>query len=243
MALSTTEQEQRMSNRAKMPSISTIVARSYPGNVIGYKNQLPWRLKSDLKRFREITTGHVVIMGRNTFLSIGKPLPNRTNIILTRDSSFVNDIRIGFNEETQLCWSNTIEDSLLIADVVSICRQKNQIFVIGGNYMFKLFDEYVNRVFLTEVFADVIGDAYFTKTFPPSEWKIKEETDYKKNEITDQYDYRFSIYDRKIRKPRYDSLARFFTDRVMKDHWLSGQVKKNIARIADYGRENLELDV
>ena len=226
-----------------MPSISTIVARSYPGNVIGYQNKLPWRLKSDLKRFREITTGHVVIMGRNTFRSIGRALPNRTNIVLTRDASFINDIHVGFKDETQLCWSNTFEDSLLIADVASICRQKNQIFVIGGNYMFELFDKYVNRVFLTEVFADVVGDAHFAKEFPLSEWKIKEQIDHKRDDVGDEYDLRFSIYDRKIRHPRFDSLDRFFTQRVMKDQWLSGQVEKNIPRIMEYERKNLELDV
>src|SRR5208337_621034 len=103
-----------MASRVRLPSISLIVARSYPGNVIGYKNKLPWHLNSDLRRFREITIGHVVIMGRNTFNSIGRPLPNRTNIVLTRDTSFVNSLSINFGEETQLCWSNTFEDSLLI---------------------------------------------------------------------------------------------------------------------------------
>jgi dihydrofolate reductase len=232
-----------MPNRARMPSISTIVARSYPGNVIGYQSKLPWRLKSDLKRFREITTGHVVIMGRKTFFSIGKPLPNRTNIVLTKDSSFVNDTQIRFDDETQLCWSNTREDSLLIADVLSICRQNSQIFVIGGNHIFKLFDEFINRVYLTEVFANVVGDAYFSRKFAPSEWRTTEEIDVSKDETGDQYASRFSIYERRNRQNRYESIDRFFTERVEKDRWLSSQVKANISKIMDYGRENLELDV
>ena len=96
-----------MSNRAKMPSISTIVARSHPGNVIGYQNKLPWRQKSDLKRFRAITIGHVVIMGSNTFNSIGRPLPGRTNIVLTRDSSLSGGDTIQLDGDTQLRWSNS----------------------------------------------------------------------------------------------------------------------------------------
>src|ERR1700690_3217865 len=97
--------EKKMSKHARMPSISTIVARSYPGNVIGYRNALPWRLRTDLRRFREITTGHVVIMGRKTFISIGKPLANRTNIVLTKSPIFLNDTEISINDETQLCWA------------------------------------------------------------------------------------------------------------------------------------------
>jgi dihydrofolate reductase len=232
-----------MSNRAKMPSLSTIVARSYPGNVIGYKNQLPWRLKSDLKRFREITTGHVVIMGRKTFLSIGKPLPNRTNIVLTRDASLTNDSQVKSDEETQLCWSNTLDDALLIADLMSICRQKNQIFIIGGNEIFKLFDERADRIFLTEVLAEVAGDAYFSKALSPSEWKRKEQIDFKKNETGDQYDSIFSIYERKTGRSRYESLDRFFNNRITKDQWLSDQVQGNVSRIIDYGHENSALDV
>src|SRR5882724_3180559 len=128
-----------MSNRARMPSISFIVARSSPGNVIGYENKLPWHLKSDLKRFREITTGHVVIMGRATFESIGRPLPNRTNIVLSRNPALTNSGGINFDEGTQLTWTNTFEDALLTADIISICRQKSDIFVIGGEAMYKLF--------------------------------------------------------------------------------------------------------
>lgn len=232
-----------MSNRAKMPSISIIVARSHPGNVIGYRNQLPWRLKSDMKRFREITTGHVVIMGRKTFLSIGKPLPRRTNIVLTKDSSLVNDPQAGFDDETQLRWSNSRDDSLLVADIASICRQKKQIFVIGGNEIFELFDEFADRIFLTEVFADVAGDAHFSKTFTPSEWKTSEQIGFWKNETGDQYDSMFSIYERKKGRSRYEHADRFFADRVMKDQWLGSLVKNNRSRIMDYERENLELDL
>jgi dihydrofolate reductase len=226
-----------------MPSISNIVARSYPGNVIGYENKLPWRMKSDLKRFREITTGHVVIMGRTTFQSIGKALPNRTNIVLTRDPSMTNNSFLAFNEDTQLCWSNSFENALLIADIVSICRQKGDIFVIGGNYMFQLFEKFVNKVYLTEVFADVVGDAFFAKQFPIREWRTKEEIDVNKNDTGDQYNSRFSIYERRTRNNRFESVERFFTEQVHKNRWLDKQVKENISEIMRYEHENLVLDI
>ncbi|MGI9464727.1 MAG: dihydrofolate reductase, partial [Aestuariivirgaceae bacterium] len=92
--------------RVTMPSISFIVARSYPGNVIGCENELPWSLKTDLKNFRTITTGHVVVMGRKTLESIGKPLPNRTNVVLSREES---------KKSNGVYWAGNVEDALFIA--------------------------------------------------------------------------------------------------------------------------------
>lgn len=200
-------------------------------------------MKSDLKRFREITTGHVVIMGSTTFRSIGKALPNRTNIVLTRDTSQTNYGSISFGEETQLCWLNTFEDALFVADIISICREKNDIFVIGGNYMFDLFEQYVNKVFLTEVFANVEGDAFFTREFTADQWKVRDEKELQKNEKGDQYNSRFSIFDRRVKNYRFEPINRFFTDNLVKDKWLSTQVNKNISKIVNYGHENLVLDI
>jgi dihydrofolate reductase len=224
-----------------MPSISFIVARSFPGNVIGYENRLPWRLKSDLKRFKEITTGHVVIMGRATFESIGRPLPNRTNIVLSRNPALTNSGVINFDEGTQLTWTNTREDALLIADIISICRQKRDIFVIGGENTYDLFGNLANKVYLTEVFADVLGDSFFVRNFPKKQWKLISEQDFSKNPDGDDYDYRFSIRERKDRKNRYAFVSRFFSDRVEKDGWLNEQVKKNNREIVEYTQENLDV--
>jgi dihydrofolate reductase len=225
-----------------MPSISFIVARSFPGNVIGYKNKLPWHIKSDLQRFRKITTGHVVIMGRATFESIGRPLPNRTNIVLSRNPALTNRGGINFDEGTQLSWTDTHEDALLAADIISICRQQENIFVIGGETMYRLFGDLVNKVFLTEVFADVPGDAHFERKFPRKEWKLVLENDFSKNYDGDQYSHRFSIYERKERKNRYEFVSRFFSDRIQKNEWLSGQLKRNKPKLIEYIQENLDLN-
>lgn len=224
-----------------MPSISFIVARSLPGDVIGYKNKLPWRLKSDLRRFREITTGHVVIMGRATFESIGRPLPNRTNIVLSRNPALANRGVINFDEGTQLIWANTPEDALLVADIISICRQKKDIFVIGGETVYALFGDLVNKVFLTEVFANVPGDSHFKANFPQKQWKLISEQDFSKNFEGDDYSYRFSVYERKDRRNRYEFVSRFFAGRVEKNEWLSGQVRTNKSKLLEYIQDNLDL--
>jgi dihydrofolate reductase len=224
-----------------MPSISFIVARSFPGGVIGDNNKLPWRLKSDIKRFRQITTGHVVIMGRLTFESIGRPLPNRTNIVLSRDSSRTNSSGINLDEGTQLYWTNTLEDALLVADIISICRRQDDIFVIGGEAMYELFRDLVNRVFLTEVFADVRGDSYFKARFNRKQWRLISEEDFSKNQDGDEFGYRFSIFERKERRNRYEFVSRFFTDKVEKDAWLNKQVKTHKSDISAYVQDNLDV--
>src|SRR5277367_3957552 len=133
-----------MPSRVRLPSISFIVARSYPGNVIGYKNKLPWHLKSDLKRFREITMDHVIIMGRTTFESIGRVLPRRTNVVMSRNSLYQNENGQIIDEETNLYVTATFEDALFYSDVVSILREKKDIFVIGGSMLYDLFAPFVN---------------------------------------------------------------------------------------------------
>ena len=224
-----------------MPSISFIVARSSPGNVIGYENKLPWHLKSDLKRFREITTDHVVIMGRATFESIGRPLPNRTNIVLSRNPALTNSGGINFDEGTQLTWTNTFEDALLTADIISICRQRSDIFVIGGETMYKLFGDLVNKVFLTEVFVEVPGDSHFVAKFPRKQWKLIVEQDFSKNHKGDDHPYRFSIHERRERRNRYEFVSRFFSERLEKNEWLSSQVRRHKSELIEYVQENLNV--
>src|SRR5208283_5180300 len=134
-----------MASRVRLPSISLIVARSYPGNVIGYQNKLPWHIKSDLKRFKSITSGHVIIMGRSTFDSIGRVLPERTNIVMSATPRPSIGPSFQADETTQLFWTNRREDALFLADVISIWRKVDDIFVIGGEKMYTLFDDLVNR--------------------------------------------------------------------------------------------------
>lgn len=230
-----------MASKVRLPSISFIVARSYPGNVIGYKNKLPWHIRSDLRQFKRITTGHAIIMGRSTFELVGRALPDRANIVMTRSNNLSNTSAISYDNGTQLYWATTREDALFAADVISICREKDDLFVIGGETMYALFDDVVNRVYLTQVFEELTGDAFFNKAFSLKQWKTLKEEEYSKNDEGDQFGHRFSILQRRDRKYRYEFVSKFFTNKLEKYEWLKNQVKSHKRTVDDYIQRNLEI--
>ena len=211
-----------------MPSISFVVARSYPSHVIGCENKLPWHLKADLQRFRRITFGHVVLMGRNTFDSIGRPLPGRTNIILSRRPANDQENNIWSLGDTSLLWSRTIEDSIYLADVISLATDKKEFFVIGGDQMYQEFEKLGNRVHLTEVFTPMpreAGDAYFDKEFDGRRWRALFEEEVPKGP-QDEFPSRYTLYDRKIKTVRYVELEDYLTDGVDRKNWIKEQFQK-----------------
>ena len=186
----------------RMPAASFVVARSHPGNVIGCENELPWRLPSDLKMFRKITDGHVIVMGRKTLESIGRPLPNRLNIVISRTPQPPSE---------NVVWVRSPQDAVLLADFYTIARGQDEFFIIGGAEIYRaLYNEHViGKVYLTEVFCDVKGDAFFEFEFPNSEWKW-EETDPPQAE-GDEYPYRFSTIRRKGHTSRKRLKSEFLT--------------------------------
>ena len=123
--------------------INIIVATS-KNRVIGNNNSLIWKLPADLKRFKQITTGSTVVMGRKTYESIGKPLPNRRNIIITRDTNYLVD-----NCEIV----NSIEEALMLCN--------NDCFIIGGGEIYKQSIDIADKIYLTLVQEDFEGDTYF----------------------------------------------------------------------------------
>ncbi len=129
--------------------ISIIVAAAENG-VIGKDNQLLWRLPDDLKRFKQLTLGHPIIMGRKTYESIGKPLPGRTSIVITRSTDY---------EAAGVLVANSLENALAIA------RQQDaeQAFIIGGGEIYReaLAKNMVEKIYLTRVHAIIEGDTYF----------------------------------------------------------------------------------
>lgn len=193
----------------KMPSVAYIVARSSPGDVIGCENELPWRLKTDMKFFRSVTEGHVVIMGRKTFLSLGRPLPKRLNIVVSRNPG----------EDTEnLLWANSPEMALHLADFFSILKDKSEIIVIGGAQIYSMFKDQFTKIYLTEVYHEFeCGDAYFRHKFDLREWDIIQQKDYDKSDV-DEYPFKISVLDRKIKYTRHKSLHDFYvksaSDRV-----------------------------
>lgn len=137
--------------------ISIIAAVSNNG-VIGVDNKLPWDLPEDLKRFKELTTGNVVIMGRKTYESIGKPLPNRINIVITRNKDFfVPDAIV----------TNSLESALLKAG------GDKDIFIIGGGEIYKQSMGFADKLYITEVDMEVEGDTKFPTI--SDQWSVTEE--------------------------------------------------------------------
>nr|WP_306265324.1 dihydrofolate reductase [Pararhizobium sp. IMCC3301] len=192
-----------MARRIRMPSISFIVARSYPDNVIGCENELPWKLKTDLKRFKEITKNHVIVMGRKTFDSIGRPLPDRINIVLSRDERV---------SSSNVKWVKNIESAILLADFYTLSNFTDKFFVIGGADIYKRFEDRFDKIYLTEVFSpDVKGDAFFNYDFDDKrKFKIVTEQEVPKSEF-DEFPSRFSIFERRNQSARFRLTSDFLT--------------------------------
>ncbi len=162
-----------------MSDISLIVAVS-DNNVIGHNGSMPWKMPSDLKRFKNLTSGNCVIMGRKTFDSIGKPLPNRTNVVISRSLPLnILGSPLIFND------LDFVIDLYKIAD--------KEVFIIGGADIYKQSMKYINKIYLTKVHANLEGDTFFEIPLDDS-WKleVKEEIYCKDNK--DQYNSTFFIY-------------------------------------------------
>jgi dihydrofolate reductase len=134
-----------------------LIAAVADNGVIGRDNALPWRLSSDLKRFKALTVGKPVVMGRKTFLSIGKPLPDRTNIVVTRDPTF----RAG-----GVTVARSVEAALATARDDAVRRGVSEIAVIGGTEIFAQILTVADRLEITHVHARPDGDAHFPAIDP-----------------------------------------------------------------------------
>jgi dihydrofolate reductase len=217
-----------MPRPVRMPSISFVVARSHPSHIIGSNNKLPWHLRTDLQRFKKITFGHPVLMGRSTFDSIGRPLPGRMNIVLSRRPANDRETYIWNTPDTSLLWSRSAEDAMYLADILSLAANKEEFFVIGGEQMYQLFSKLGNRVHLTEVFAPLpreVGDAHFDREFDRRKWKVLREEDVPAG-LHDEYRSRYTVYDRKIKTVRYVELEDYFTMGADRERWVSDQYEK-----------------
>jgi dihydrofolate reductase len=150
--------------------------------VIGYHNQLPWRLPEDLKFFKRVTMGHPIAMGRKTYDSIGKPLPGRENIVITRDENY--------NPEgcTVL---HSIEEMIAYAAE----NKSDEVFVIGGAEIFKEVLQRADKLYLTMIHHQFEGDTFFP-VFDIDKWELESREIGLKNE-KNPYDYEFLIYKRK----------------------------------------------
>ena len=137
-----------------MKKISIIVAMSH-NNVIGLKNKLPWHISADLKNFKKITLGHPVIMGRKTYDSIGKPLIDRDNIVISRDNSLkIDDVQV----------VDSLEKAVLKT------ADSAEVFIIGGQQIYKIALPLATHMYVTKVDGNFEGDAYFPN-YIQAEWR------------------------------------------------------------------------
>ncbi len=162
-----------------MLSIIVAIANN---NVIGKDNKLIWHIPEDLKRFKKITTGHTIIMGRKTFESLGKVLPNRKHIILC------NDMDLNIDNENVI----VLNDIKLLKEYIN---SEEENFVIGGATIYKLLLPFTEKMYITKIDEEFEGDVYFPK-IKETEWEtVKEELGVKDEE--NLYDYKYITYIRK----------------------------------------------
>jgi dihydrofolate reductase len=162
-------------------TVSAIVAAAQ-NNVIGNNNDIPWRLSTDLKYFKRTTLNHHVIMGRKTFLSMGRPLPKRTNIVLTRDLMFAG---------TGLLVAHSIEEALTMA----YDNEEEEVFIIGGGEIYRQSMPFWDKVYLTRVQTEAEGDITFPE-LPAESWELISSEAHTKGE-RDEHDFVFEVYKRK----------------------------------------------
>lgn len=161
--------------------INCIVAAA-KNNVIGKDNDIPWYLPADLKYFKKVTSGHPIIMGRNCFESIGRPLPNRKNIIITRNPFYI--VTGAFVTHS-------------IAEALEICVEDgvDEAFIIGGGQIYEHTLDLIDTLYYTEVDLEVEGDVFFPE-LDLENWDLVAEEKHHADE-KNKYDYTFKTYQRK----------------------------------------------
>jgi dihydrofolate reductase len=164
-----------------MKDISIIVAVA-KNNAIGKDNKLLWHLSEDLKRFKRLTTGHYIIMGKNTYYSLPKrPLPNRTHIVLTDVSG------------------EQIDDCIMaysIEQAIEKMDSKNENFIIGGASIYKQFLPHANKLYITWVHEEFDADTFFP-VLNKDDWEITSQEDFQDPDEKNPYPYTYTIYERK----------------------------------------------
>ncbi|MDF7666906.1 type 3 dihydrofolate reductase [Orbaceae bacterium ESL0727] len=162
--------------------LNLIVAMAHH-RVIGLNGQMPWHLPADLAWFKKNTSGNPVIMGRKTFESIGRPLPNRHNIVI---SQTVNN-QPEQNNNTKLTWVSSLSDAIAVAQQEAV----TDAFIIGGGHIYQQALSLVDQLYLTHIDADLAGDTYFPD-YHPEKWQVIYQEAHQADE-KNPYDYRFEI--------------------------------------------------
>ena len=161
--------------------MNSIIVAAAQNNAIGKQNGLLWQMPEDLKFFKRTTSGHTVIMGRKTYESVGRPLPNRRNIVITRQKEYQ---------------AEGIEVVHSLDDALALCNPDEENFIVGGAEIYSLAMDKVDRIYFTLIYGEFPEADTF---FPPilqDFWLLTSE-DYREADEKNQYDYNFMIYERK----------------------------------------------
>lgn len=137
-----------------------IIAAMGRNNVIGNKNKIPWKIPQDLERFKKLTMGHWIVMGRKTYESIGRPLPGRTNVVITRKLS-------GIKDDSKIVIVNSL-------DAILSFKAGETIFIIGGGEVYQQAMKHADMLHITLIGKDFPGDTYFPE-INPDEWELIEQ--------------------------------------------------------------------
>ncbi|MDY0007633.1 MAG: dihydrofolate reductase [Spongiibacteraceae bacterium] len=170
-----------------MVARTAMIAAMAQNRVIGLDNRLPWHLSDDLKRFKQLTLGKPIVMGRKTFDSIGRPLPGRDNLVVSRDPDFH---AAGVEVFT------SVRAALARAQALAAARGADEVMVIGGAQLYSQLLPEADRLYLTVIDADVDGDAWFP-AFSAAEWR-EVARDQRRAE---HFGYSFRILERAAEKP------------------------------------------
>lgn len=157
-----------------------IIAAAAENNALGKNNELVWHLPNDFKRFKSLTTGHHIIMGRKTFESFPKPLPNRTHIVITRQKDYKPEGCIVVNS---------------LKKAISICPKEEDSFIIGGGEIYNLAIPFSDKIELTRVHHNFEADAFFPE-INPDEWEMTQ-AEFQPKDEKHLFDYTYQTYVRK----------------------------------------------
>lgn len=156
----------------------SIIAALTTNNVIGRGNELPWRQSTDLKRLKQLTMGHHLLMGRKTYASVGRPLPGRTTIVITRDRDF---------RAEGVIIAASIEEAIRLA------ADDSEPFILGGGEIFRQTLEHADRMYLTRIHTEMEGDTFFPEFDDVTMWKLVDVEHFEADE-KNEYPFSFLTY-------------------------------------------------
>ena len=160
----------------------SMIAALSTNNVIGRNNEVPFRQRTDLKRFKALTMGHHLIMGRKTYESVGRPLPGRVNVVITRRSDYAAE---------GVTVVHTLDDAVRLAQQAGDA----EAFIAGGSEIYALAMHIADRMYLTRVHAEIEGDTWFPEFDDVSEWQLTDAEHFEADEHN-EFPFSFLTYDR-----------------------------------------------